>query len=245
MPECTPPRWPAWLLLTAVGGAVVVAGFALLRYPANLRNPAAPVCLIAWAVILAGYLGLTGWILRHSAGGWVLGALLGLAAAAAWSVEIWAGGPANLDRPTERAIGALFALFAVALTLAAGVWAGRRSRNPRVAFQAGSFAGLISGAAVFIFAVVMTLTNLGVLASRDDYATSSRRATPRTWRTTSSATSWPPASRTSASIWSSGCSGRRSGRSQQPSRTARDPVHRSRDRYTGHRRPSPPRQPAR
>jgi hypothetical protein len=93
---------------------------------------------------------------------------MGLAAAVAWSMEIWVGGPAKLDRPVEQALGATFALLAVAVTVAAGIVAGLRTRSPRAAMRAGLFAGLVSGVTVFCFAVVMTLTNLTVLASRDD-----------------------------------------------------------------------------
>jgi hypothetical protein len=162
-------RWPAWSLLIGVGAVVALAVFSLARYPANLRDPAAPLNLIALGAMVACYLGLAGWALRRPGAGHVLGTLMGLAAAVAWSAEIWAGGPARLDRSMEQALGATFALLAVALTVAAGIAAGLRMRSSGVAVRAGLFAGLVSGVTVFCFAVVMTLMNLDVLATRDDY----------------------------------------------------------------------------
>jgi len=163
------PRWLAWSLLIAVGAVVAVTVFSLARYPAILSDPATPLSLVALCAIVACYLGLAGWALRHPGAGHLLGTLMGLAAAVAWSMEIWVGGPAKLDRPVEQALGATFALLAVAVTVAAGIVAGLRTRSPRAAMRAGLFAGLVSGVTVFCFAVVMTLTNLTVLASRDDY----------------------------------------------------------------------------
>jgi hypothetical protein len=162
-------RWPGWLLLIAVGVDAAVTGYSLLRYPGNLDDPAAPVYLIALGAILAGYVALAGWALRRPVAGRGLGALFGLAAAAAWSIEIWAGGPADFGRTAEKAVGATFALLAVALTVAAGIVAGLRIRRPGAAAQAGLFAGLVSGATLFGVAVVMTLASLGTLAARDDY----------------------------------------------------------------------------
>jgi hypothetical protein len=162
-------RWPAWTLLIVLGVDAAVTGYSLLRYPGNLDDPAAPVYLAALGVILAGYLALAGWALRRLGGGHGIGALFGLAAAGAWSIEIWAGGPADLGRTAEKTVGATFALLAVAVTIAAGIVAGLRTRRPRAAVQAGLFAGLVSGATLFGVAVVMTLTSLGTLAARDDY----------------------------------------------------------------------------
>ena len=122
-------RWPAWSLLIATGAIPALAVFSLVRYPANVHEPAAPLGLAALAVLLAGYLGLTGWALRRPGDGELLGTALGLLAAAGWSAEIWVGGPARLDRPLERTLGATFALFAVAATVAAGIVAGLRTRS--------------------------------------------------------------------------------------------------------------------
>ncbi|MFC0555433.1 hypothetical protein ACFFHJ_31510 [Planotetraspora thailandica] len=169
IPDASPPRWPAWSLLAGVGAAAALAVFSLVRYPANLHDPVAPASLIALGAMIALYLGFAGWALRRPRTGRALGTLVGLAAAAAWSVEIWAGGPAKLDRPVEQAVGGTFALLAVAVTVAAGVLAGVRIHDPGAALRAGLFTGLSSGVAVFCFAVVMTLTNLDVLGTRDDY----------------------------------------------------------------------------
>ena len=95
--------------------------------------------------------------------------MFGLAAAVSWAIEIWAGGPARLDRPVERAVGGTFALLAVVITVAAGVVAGVRTRDRRTAVRTGLFAGFVSGATLFCFAVVMTLASLGALAARADY----------------------------------------------------------------------------
>jgi hypothetical protein len=164
-----PPRWPAWLLLTGLGAVGGLFAFSLMRYPGTLHEPGAPVYLVAVCLIFAVYLGLAGRAVRRPGTGRALGAFIGLAAAASWSAEIWAGGPANLDRSAESAVGGAFALLAVATTVSAGIVAGARYRSPGAALRGGLIAGLISGVAVFCFAVVMTLTNLGVLGTRDDY----------------------------------------------------------------------------
>ena len=165
----TPSRWPAGSLLAGVGmvGALVV--FALVRYPANLHAPGAAIYLSAFCVMFALYLGLGGWAVHRPQAGAALGTLMGLAAGAFWSGEIWVGGPARLDAALERSLGGTFALVAAAVTVLAGVLSGLRWRDPGVAMRTGLFAGLVSGVAVFCFAVVMTLTNLGVLSSRYDY----------------------------------------------------------------------------
>lgn len=169
IPTPAPARWPAWSLLAGVGtvGALVV--FTLVRYPGNLHDPGAAVYLAAFCTMFALYLGLAGLATRRPRPGPALGMLVGLAAAASWSVEIWAGGPAKLDAAVESAVGGSFALLAVAVTISAGVLSGLRWRDTGAAMRAGLFAGLVSGVAVFCFAVVMTLTNLGVLGTRDDY----------------------------------------------------------------------------
>lgn len=125
-----------------MGAVVAVAVFCLVRYPANLRDPGAPLTLVALGAMVAGYLGLAGWALRHPRPGQMLGTLIGLAAAVAWSAEIWVGGPARLDRPVERVLGAAFALLAVALTVAGGIVAGLRTRSPGAAVRGGPSAGL-------------------------------------------------------------------------------------------------------
>ena len=168
-PHAAAPRWPAWSVLVALAAVAAVAVFSLARYPANLHDPAAPLGLVALGALVAGYLGLSVRALRRPGAGHVPGTLIGLAAAVAWSVELWAGGPARLERSTEQALGATFALLAVMLTVAAGSVAGLSTRSPGAAVGAGLFAGLVSGVTVFCFAVVMTLTNLDVLAGRDDY----------------------------------------------------------------------------
>ncbi len=164
-----PPRWPAWLLLAGMGAVGGLFVFSVLRYPGTLHEPGAPVYLVAVGLLFAVYLSLAGRAVRRPAIGRALGALIGLAAAASWSVEIWAGGPAKLDRAAESAVGGAFALLAVAITVSAGIVAGARYRDQAAALRCGLIAGLISGIAVFCFGIVMTLTNLGVLGTREDY----------------------------------------------------------------------------
>ena len=159
----------AWTLLTATVAAAATAGYAVARCPATLDDPAAPGYLGTLAVLLAGYLGFAVRAWRRPAPGRRLGTVFGLAAAVSWAIEIWAGGPARLDRPLERAVGGTFALLAVVITVAAGVVAGLRTRDRRAALQTGLSAGFVSGATLFCLAVVMTLTSLGALAARDDY----------------------------------------------------------------------------
>ena len=103
-------------------------------------------------------------------------------------------GPAKLERSVEQAVGATSALLAVVITIAAGIVAGLRAHRPATAARAGLFAGLVSVVVVFCFAVVMTMTNLGVLATRPTIARSSPPATRPTCRPSSSATSWRQAS---------------------------------------------------
>lgn len=160
---------PALSLLAATIAAATTAVYAVVLYPATLRDPDAPANLAVLAAALGGYLGFAAWALRRPAAGQRLGAVYGIAAGGSWAIEIWAGGPARLDRPVERAVGGTFALLAVVLTVAAGVVAGLRARDRGTALRAGLFAGFVSGAVVFCFAVLMTLATLGSLAARDDY----------------------------------------------------------------------------
>jgi hypothetical protein len=143
--------------------------FTLVRYPANLHGPGTAVYLFAFCAMFALYLGLAGRAARRPRPGAVLGTLMGLAAAAFWSGEIWVGGPAKLDGTLEKSLGGSFALVAAAVTVFAGVLSALRRRDAGAAMRTGLFAGLVSGVAVFCFAVVMTLTNLGVLSTRHDY----------------------------------------------------------------------------
>src|SRR5262245_4189344 len=181
-------RWPAWSMLAGTCPVAALVGYSLLRYPHTLDDPVAPAYIVLLSGLLATYLGLAGWALRRVRPGSSAGTLVGVLAAVAWSVEIWAGGPSNLDGRLESIVGGSFALLAVAITLAAGVLAGARERGARVlasarardarvlagrgvatAMWAGLFAGLASGIGVFCFAVAMTLTNLGILGARADY----------------------------------------------------------------------------
>jgi hypothetical protein len=162
-------RWPGLLLLAGIGSVIAVAGLALIRYPSNVHDHDAAAYLAALAAAVVGYLAFAAWALGSRPAGDVRGVVFGLVAGAAWATEIWAGGPARLGRPSEHAVGATFALLACAVTFAAGITAGIRARQARAALRAGLFAGTVSGVAVFCFAVLMTLTNLGVLTTRADY----------------------------------------------------------------------------
>jgi hypothetical protein len=161
--------WPGWAVLAGVGAIAGLVAFSLLRYPGNLDDPGAPVFLVGLGALVAVYLGLGVVAARWARPGPAFGALFGVAAATCWAVEIWAGGPARLSHSGEAAVGGTFALLAVVVTVAAGVWSGRRGRDPATAMRAGLFAGLASGVLVFCFAVLMTLTNLGVLGARPEY----------------------------------------------------------------------------
>jgi hypothetical protein len=155
------------LLGCAAVGVLTVS--TLWRYPGNLHDPAAPVYLGLLGVVLAGYLACAGWGARRPLPGRRSGMLIGLVAGVLWGVEIWAGGPAMLSRVAERAVGGTFALLAVGVTVAAGVWAGVRLRDRGAAVRAGLFAGLTSGVVVFIAGTTMTLATLHTLGSRADY----------------------------------------------------------------------------
>jgi hypothetical protein len=97
------------------------------------------------------------------------GTLVGLLAGGLWSVQIWAGGPAMLDRAAERVTGAIFAALAVGVTIAAGVFVGVRRGDPGTALRGGVFAGLTSGVVVFFAGTLMTLATLRTLGTRADY----------------------------------------------------------------------------
>ena len=163
------PRWPGWAVLAGTGAAGALVVFALLRYPDNLDDPGAPRYLAVLVALLALYLGLAGWAARRPRPGRELGTLVGLVGGGLWSIEIWAGGPAMLDRSTETAVGGTFALLAVAVTVAAGPLAAIRRRDAGAALRSGLFAGLTSGVVVFCLGTVMTLANLDLLGTRTDY----------------------------------------------------------------------------
>ena len=168
-PPAAAPRWPGLLVLltSAVVGVLVV--FTLWRHPGVLHDPAAPVFLALLVAVMAVYVGCAGWSLRHPRPGGSTGVAIGTVAGAMWSVEIWAGGPAELSRTEEQAIGGTFVLLAVASTLAAGIRVGLQDRARGSAVRAGLFAGLTSGVVVFLVATTMTLATLPTLASRSDY----------------------------------------------------------------------------
>lgn len=118
---------------------------------------------------LLGYAGCGAWALWHPAAGQRTELAWGALGAAMWSAEIWAGGPAKLSYSAEQATGFTFVLLALAATVTAGILAAIRIRTARAAWQAGLFAGLVSGIAVYAFGVVMTLFTLPILAARSDY----------------------------------------------------------------------------
>ena len=168
-PPAAAPRWPGLLVLLASAAVGVLVAFTLWRHPGVLHDPAAPEFLALLATVMVVYVGCAGWSMRHPRPGQSTGVLLGTAAGAMWSVEIWAGGPAKLNHTVEQAIGGTFVLLAVATTLAAGIWVGLRDRDRGTAVRAGLFAGLTSGVVVFLVATTMTLATLPTLASRSDY----------------------------------------------------------------------------
>jgi len=165
----TPPRWAVWTVVAGSAAVGALAAYTLWRYPGNLHDPAAPVYLMLLAVVLSGYLAIAGWGARRRLAGRDSGVLIGLVAGIMWSVEIWAGGPAMLPAAAEQAVGGTFALLAVGVTIAAGVWAGARGRHPGTAMRAGLFAGLTSGLVVFLTGTAMTLATLHTLGTRTDY----------------------------------------------------------------------------
>jgi hypothetical protein len=163
------PRIPAVVVLAGVGLAVVLIITSSLRYPDVLRLSGAAVVLALTAVVLLGYTACGVWALRSPSPGQGTGLLWGTLGAAMWSAEIWVGGPAKLSYSAEQAAGLTFVLLALAATMTAGVLAAIRIRTARAAWQAGLFSGLVSGLALYAFAVIMTLSTLPILASRGDY----------------------------------------------------------------------------
>jgi tetratricopeptide (TPR) repeat protein len=165
----SPARWPAEVLLVGVVLVVAVAITALAVEPGALRTPDAlfiPPAVVVLAGIYATF-GVTA--LRRPDRGDGVGVVVGLVAGAMWCVEIFGGGPAMVSRSTEVAVGATFSLAAVAVSLAAGPIAALRYGTAKAAWRAGAFAGLASGALVFVFGVVMTLSTLDLLGTRSDY----------------------------------------------------------------------------
>lgn len=163
------PRWPAWVLLLGAVAVGALVAFTVWRYPGSLDDGGAPVYLVLLGVVLSGYLGCAGWGVRRPLAGQSGGVVIGLVAGVMWSVEIWAGGPAMLGHAAEQTVGGTFALLAVGVTVAAGVWVGVRARNRGAAVRAGLFAGLTSGVVVFLAGTTMTLASLHTLGTRSDY----------------------------------------------------------------------------
>jgi hypothetical protein len=164
-----PSRWPAWAVLAGTVLVAALVGLSLWRYPRNLDDPQAPAYLAVLGALVVLYAALAGSAARRPRTGLALGVLAGSVAALMWAVEIWAGGPAKFDKPVESAVGGLFALLAVAVTVAAGPVAAAVLRDRGAALRCGVFAGLASGLLVFCFGVLMTLSTLGILATRSDY----------------------------------------------------------------------------
>ena len=163
------PRTAAVVVLAGVGVAVALLIISSLRYPAIFRLSGAGVVMAVTVVLLLGYAACGAWALRRPSAGQGTGLAWGALAAAMWSAEIWAGGPAKLSYAAEQVTGLTFLLLAVAATIAAGILAATQIRTARAAWQAGLFAGLVSGIALYAFGVIMTLSTLPILASRSDY----------------------------------------------------------------------------
>jgi hypothetical protein len=157
------------IVLAGAGAAAALVITSSLRYPAVLGLPGSTVVLALTVAALLGYAGCGAWALRHPAAGQRTGLAWGALGAAMWAGEIWAGGPAKLSHAAAQVTGLTFLLLAVAGTVVAGILAAARLRTVRGAWQAGLFAGLVSGVAVFAFGVTMTLATLPALASRADY----------------------------------------------------------------------------
>ena len=162
-------RLTAAAVLAGTVAAAVVAAVASLRYPAILQLPGAGPVLAVTVIMLLGYAAGGAWALRHPSPGHGVALVWGTLGGAMWSAEIWCGGPAKLSHPLEQALGALFVVLALAATVSGGVRAALRFRQAGPAWQAGLFSGLISGLFVYVFAVIMTLATLPILASRSDY----------------------------------------------------------------------------
>lgn len=149
--------------------AAVLIVVSSLRYPATLRLPGADVVLTLTSVALLGYAVCGGWALRRPSASHRIGLAWGVFGGAMWSAEIWCGGPAKLSHSAEQATGATFTLLALIVTATAGVFAAVRIHQAKAAWQAALFSGLVSGVAVYAFAVIMTLSTLPILGSRSDY----------------------------------------------------------------------------
>ena len=162
-------RLTAAAVLAGTVVAAIVVAVASLRYPAIVRLPGAGPVLAVTVITLLGYAAGGAWALRHPSPGHGVALVWGTLGGAMWSAEIWCGGPAKLSHPLEQALGALFVVLALAATVSGGVRAALRFRQAGPAWQAGLFSGLISGLFVYVFAVIMTLATLPILASRSDY----------------------------------------------------------------------------
>jgi hypothetical protein len=153
-------------LIAAASGAVAVAS-----HPHAFVGASA-LLVVGTSVLLAAYLVYAVHLARRAEqDGRGLGLWFGIAAATCWSAEIWAGGPARLNHVAERLTGGLFALLAVQLTLAAGIVAGAYARRPAGVWRSGLLAGATSGAVVYAFAIIMTMSTLPILGARSDYRT--------------------------------------------------------------------------
>lgn len=164
-------RAPAVVVLTGVAIAIALIVFSSLRYPDVFQLSGASLVLAVTLVMLGCYAACGVWALRRPVPAFQTGLFWGLAGGVMWSAEIWCGGPAKLSHSAEQALGATFLLLAVAATITAGIVEAARARRARMAWRAGLFSGLASGVLVYVFAVIMTLSTLSVLANRDDYRT--------------------------------------------------------------------------
>jgi len=162
-------RLTAVAVLAGTAAAVIVLAVASLRYPAIFRLPGAGPVLAVTVIMALGYATCGAWALRHPSPGHDVALIWGTLGGAMWSAEIWCGGPAKLSHSLGQALGALFVVLALAATVTGGIRAALRFRRAGPTWQAGLFSGLISGLFVYIFAVIMTLTTLPILASRGDY----------------------------------------------------------------------------
>jgi hypothetical protein len=159
---------PARIATGALVLLLVVSAAALLVEPASLRTPWAWLIPPVLVVLIGGYGALVVAVRPPSAGD-AVGVWCGLLAGGCWCVEIFGGGPAKFSRPVEVAVGAAFSLAATAITVAAGPIAVARERTRAAGVHAGVYAGLVSAVVVFLFAVPMTLSTLGLLSTRSDY----------------------------------------------------------------------------
>jgi hypothetical protein len=162
-------RIPAIAVISGVVTAVILIIVSSLGYPAIFRLSGAAVLLALTVVMLLGYTACGLWALRRPAATFQTGLVWGAVAGVMWSTEIWVGGPARLGYSAEQALGGTFEVLALVATVTAGVLAGVRTGRPGAAWRAGLFSGVVSGVIVYVFAVIMTLVTLPVLASRSDY----------------------------------------------------------------------------